>query len=88
MSIRQLPQDVVDKLKSGVVITSLQHVAAGLLKNSLDAGATKVNITVDFTRGNCTIEDNGTGIEPREFEETGGIGKFNRECSCRSTPLI
>ena len=78
MPIRQLPDDVVDRLKSSVVITSLNGVALGLLKNALDAGATKVNITVDYSRGNCTVEDNGTGIPPEEFREDGGLGKLHR----------
>ncbi|KFH48549.1 DNA mismatch repair protein-like protein [Hapsidospora chrysogenum ATCC 11550] len=77
MPIRQLPDDVVDRLKSSVVITSLNGVALGLLKNALDAGATKVNITVDYSRGNCTVEDNGTGIPPEEFREDGGLGKLH-----------
>lgn len=79
MSIRQLPEDVVDRLKSSVVITSLNGVVCGLLKNSLDAGATKINITVDYGRGNCTLEDNGIGISPEEFKEGGGLGKLHRK---------
>ncbi|VUC36670.1 unnamed protein product [Clonostachys rosea] len=75
MSIRQLPDHVVDKIRSSIVITSLNGVVAGLLKNSLDASATKVNITVDFTRGNCTVEDNGSGIPPSEFGSSGGLAK-------------
>ncbi|KAF7546551.1 hypothetical protein G7Z17_g8362 [Cylindrodendrum hubeiense] len=78
MSIRQLPGEVVDKIKSAVVITSLRAVACGLLANALDAGATKVNISVDHSRGNCTVEDNGAGISPDEFKDTGGIGKLHR----------
>ncbi|KAH8714426.1 hypothetical protein BGZ61DRAFT_349460 [Ilyonectria robusta] len=77
MSIRQLPSDVVDKIKSSVVITSLKAVACGLLVNALDAGASKVNISVDYARGNCTVEDNGAGITPDEFRDTGGIGKLH-----------
>ncbi|KAL6855469.1 DNA mismatch repair protein [Amphichorda felina] len=77
MSIRQLPEDVVDRLKSSVVITSLNGVVCGLLKNSLDAGAAKINITVDYSRGNCTLEDNGIGIPPEEFKEGGGLGKLH-----------
>ncbi|KAL6357396.1 hypothetical protein LRP88_07558 [Fusarium phalaenopsidis] len=50
MTIRQLPQDVVDKIKSSVNITSLNGVACGLLANSLDAGAFKVNISIDYGR--------------------------------------
>ena len=79
MSIRHLPEDVIDKLKSSVVITSLNGVTCGLLKNSLDAGATKVNVSVDYTRGNCTVEDNGSGIPPDEFKVDGGLGKLHCE---------
>ncbi|KAI8687664.1 MutL-C domain-containing protein [Fusarium keratoplasticum] len=77
MTIRQLPQDVVDKIKSSVNITSLNGVACGLLANSLDAGAFKVNISIDYGRGNCTVEDDGSGIPPDEFKDAGGLGKLH-----------
>lgn len=79
MIIRQLPQDVVDKIKSSVNITSLNGVVCGLVTNSLDAGASKINISIDYSRGNCTVEDNGTGIPPEEFTDGGGLGKLHRE---------
>lgn len=79
MSIRQLPQDTVDKIKSSVVITSLNGVACGLLANSLDAGASKVTISISYSRGNCSVEDDGSGISPDEFKESGGLGKLHRE---------
>lgn len=72
MSIKPLPGDVVAQIKSSVVITSLNNVICGLIKNSLDAEATKINLSVDHSRGNCSIEDNGTGILPSEFKEAGG----------------
>lgn len=75
MSIRPLPEDVVGKIRSSSTITSLNGVVCGLLKNSLDAGATKVNIYVEYGRGNCTVEDNGLGIVPGDFAEDGGLGK-------------
>lgn len=79
MTIRQLPQDVVDKIKSSVNITSLNGVVCGLIANSLDAGASKVNISVDYARGNCTVEDNGSGVTPEEFKDGGGLGKLHRK---------
>lgn len=79
MSIRQLPEDVVDKLKSSVAITSLNGVATGLLNNSLDAAATKIHISLDYAKGNCTVDDNGHGIIPAEFTELGGLGKLHCE---------
>ncbi|KJZ73094.1 hypothetical protein HIM_07478 [Hirsutella minnesotensis 3608] len=75
MSIRQLPEDAVEKIKSSAAITSLNQVVAGLLKNALDAASTKVHVRVNYAHGNCTVEDDGLGIEPREFREDGGLGK-------------
>lgn len=78
MSIRPLPKDAVDKIKSSSAITSLNEVVCGLLRNSLDASSTKVNIHLDYVLGNCTVHDNGHGIEPTEFENGGGLGKLHR----------
>ncbi|PTB73266.1 hypothetical protein M440DRAFT_22063 [Trichoderma longibrachiatum ATCC 18648] len=75
MSIRPLPEHVVGKIRSSSTITSLNGVVCGLLKNSLDAGATKVNVIVEYGRGNCIVEDNGLGIVPGDFSEDGGLGK-------------
>lgn len=78
MSIRPLPKDVVDRIKSSSAITSLNQVVCGLLTNSLDACCTKVNISLDYVLGNCTVQDNGLGIEPSEFEQDGGLCKLHR----------
>ncbi|KAB5583511.1 putative MLH3 protein [Coniochaeta sp. 2T2.1] len=77
MSIKQLPPDIVAQIKSSIAITSLNSVILGLLKNSLDAKALKINISVDYRRGNCSVEDNGLGIAPTEFLEVGGLGKLH-----------
>lgn len=81
MSIKPLPGDVVAQIKSSVIITSLNSVITGLIRNSLDAEATKINISVDYTRGNCTIEDNGIGIPPSEFKDNGGLGQLHCVCA-------
>lgn len=75
MSIKPLPPDVVAQIKSSSFITSLNGVVLGLLRNSLDAKATKVNASVDFRLGNCSLEDNGVGIPCAEFMEDGGLAK-------------
>jgi DNA mismatch repair protein MLH3 len=94
MSIKPLPADVVAQIKSSVVITSLNNVICGLIKNSLDAEATKINISVDYSRGNCSIEDNGTGIPPSEFRDDGGLGQLHcmwepdtKECAASNHPF-
>lgn len=75
MSIKQLPEDVAAQIKSSVVIVSLNSVVYGLSKNSLDAGASKLNVSVDYRRGNCTVEDDGQGIPPSDFQKD-GLGKL------------
>ncbi|SPQ27204.1 943260c2-efe7-4806-921d-50611a4db979 [Thermothielavioides terrestris] len=77
MSIRLLPGDVVAQIKSSAVITSLNGAVCGLVQNSLDAGASKISISVDYCRGNCSVEDNGVGIEPASFHEGGGLGQLH-----------
>ncbi|KAI8272834.1 hypothetical protein K4K59_011145 [Colletotrichum sp. SAR11_240] len=76
MSIKPLPEDIIRRIRSSATITSLNAVVCGLVKNSFDAGATRINITVDYSRGNCTVEDDGLGILPIEFREAGGLGKL------------
>jgi DNA mismatch repair protein MLH3 len=85
-SILPLPEEVVAQIKSSTAILSLAAVVLGLLKNSLDAKATKIEATVDFARGGCTVEDDGLGISPPEFREEGGLGKryCRYTCSRRS----
>ncbi|KAJ5483867.1 hypothetical protein N7539_006067 [Penicillium diatomitis] len=74
-SIRALPPDVAFRIKSSTSIIDLHGVVLELVKNSLDAGAQIISVTVDFKRGGCVVEDNGQGIVPGEFESSGGLGK-------------
>lgn len=79
MSIQPLPPDVIAQIKSSITITSLNGVICELVKNSLDAASTKIEVSVDYTRGGCVVEDDGLGIQPSEFGENGGLGKLYRE---------
>lgn len=74
--ILPLPDYVVAQITSSTAIVSLTDVVLELLKNSLDAKATRVDAVVDFARGGCLVEDNGLGISPLEFAEDGGLGKL------------
>ncbi|KAF2690773.1 hypothetical protein K458DRAFT_355013 [Lentithecium fluviatile CBS 122367] len=74
--ILRLPEEVVAQIKSSTVIVSLHGVVLELLKNALDAKATRIEVSVDFTRGACSVEDNGLGIAPAEFRPDGGLGKL------------
>ena len=78
-SILPLPPEVAAQIKSSTTITSLSTVVLGLLANSLDADARRVDINVDLRRGAAWVEDDGIGIPPQEFGEYGGLGKPYRE---------
>ncbi|KAF1955531.1 hypothetical protein CC80DRAFT_447293 [Byssothecium circinans] len=75
--IQPLPEAVAAQIKSSTAIVSLTSVVLELLKNSLDAKATKIEATVDFTRGGCTVEDDGLGIAPSEFRQDGNLCKLH-----------
>lgn len=81
LAIRPLPAEAIAQIKSSIVITSLNDVILELLKNSLDATSHKVEISVDYSRGGCVVNDNGIGIPPSEFYEVGGLGKLHRNGS-------
>lgn len=76
--ILPLPANVAAHINSSAAITSLCGVVIGLVENSLDAGATKIEANVDFRRGACIVEDDGHGISPSEFSDYGGLGKPHR----------
>lgn len=75
-AILPLPEDVVAQIKSSTAILSLTGVVLELLKNALDAGASRIEAVVDFARGGCSVEDNGLGIAASEFRKEGGLGKL------------
>jgi DNA mismatch repair protein MLH3 len=75
--ILPLSEDAISQINSSKQITSLPGVVLALVTNALDADATKVDISVSFVRGSCTVEDNGCGIPSTEFAEHGGLGKMH-----------
>jgi DNA mismatch repair protein MLH3 len=76
--ILPLPTDAITQIKSSIAITSLNAVIIELLKNALDARSNKIDVAVEYCRGTCVVEDDGLGIPPPEFEESGGLGKLHR----------
>jgi DNA mismatch repair protein MLH3 len=61
----------------------LNGVVVELVKNALDAKAHTINVTIDFRRGGCKVDDDGDGILPSDFEPSGGLGKAHRTSNIR-----
>ncbi len=67
-SIRKLSQSLINKIAAGEVIERPASVVKELMENAVDAGATRIDVSV--TAGGSEmirIVDNGHGIEPEEL---------------------
>ncbi|KAL1860466.1 hypothetical protein Daus18300_009240 [Diaporthe australafricana] len=75
MSIAALPETTVRLLGSATAISTPVDVIKELLDNSLDAGATSVEILVSPNLvDNIQVRDNGHGIQADDYDSLGRMG--------------
>ena len=66
--IKQLSVNLINQIAAGEVIERPASVVKELVENSIDAGATKVEISISNDCRNIRIADNGCGIHPDDIE--------------------
>ncbi len=65
--IKQLSVNLINQISAGEVIERPASVVKELVENSIDAGATKIEITISNDCRNIRIADNGSGIHPDDI---------------------
>ncbi len=79
VSIQTLPKEVVNLIAAGEVIDSLAAVVRELVENALDAGATRIVVSVWADQWRVRVADNGFGME---------LGDLQQAASAHSTSKI
>ena len=63
MSIHPLPIDVIHLIAAGEVIDSLAAAVRELCENAIDAGASRITVSLFPDKWRIQVADNGSGIE-------------------------
>ena len=69
VTIQTLPAEVIDLIAAGEVIDSIAAAVRELVENSLDAGATRIVVSVWPEQWRVQVADNGTGMDLENLQQ-------------------
>lgn len=82
LSIIQLPTEVVHLIAAGEVIDSLAAVVRELVENSLDAGATRIVVSLWPQQWRVRVADNGSGMKLPDLQQAATAHSTSKIRSC------
>ncbi len=69
VTIQTLPAEVIDLIAAGEVIDSIAAAVRELVENSLDAGATRIVVSIWDQQWRLQVADNGTGMDLANLQQ-------------------
>lgn len=81
-SIKPLPTEVVHLIAAGEVIDSLAAVVRELVENSLDAGATRIVVSLWPQQWRVRVADNGCGMNRIDLQQAATAHSTSKIRSC------
>ena len=69
VTIQTLPAEVINLIAAGEVIDSIAAAVRELVENSLDAGATRIVVSVWPEQWRVQVADNGTGMDLENLQQ-------------------
>ncbi len=81
-TIQALPTEVVHLITAGEVIDSLASVVRELVENSLDAGATRIVVSIWPEQWRVQVADNGCGMNLEDLQRAASAHSTSKIRSC------
>ncbi|HEY9653544.1 MAG TPA: DNA mismatch repair endonuclease MutL, partial [Coleofasciculaceae cyanobacterium] len=80
-SIKTLPKEVVNLIAAGEVIDSLAAVVRELVENALDAGATRIAVSLWLEQWRVQVADNGMGMSLDDLQQAASAHSTSKICT-------